>query len=189
MSNEFLPDGYELPEKSNGFTITKDKQTVRILGNSATNTFLTGWIDWKPGEKKQKVFTLKEQPKLWKDDPRHTWVLPVYNYGKWQVEMWEITQKTVLSKINELIKWKRGNPNDYDLEVWKKGESMQTEYFVETLPDGKQPISKAIEEKYSQYTVDFTEYLKSGNLSSVLTKTDTDEDMPRGKDQEEDPTI
>lgn len=66
---------------------------------------------------------------------------------------------------------------------------MQTEYFVETLPDGKQPISKAIEEKYSQYTVDFTEYLKSGNLSSVLTKTDTDEDMPRGKDQEEDPTI
>lgn len=175
MSNDFLPQGYELPEKNNGFVITKDKVRVRILWNSWSNTFLAGWIDRKPnGDKKQKVFTLKEMPKLWKDDPKHVRVLPIYNHSKWIVEIWEITQKTVLTKLNELIKWKWGNPNEYDIEVWKKWESMSTEYFVETLPDGKQPITDEIAAKYEWYRVDFTEYLKSGNVSSILVSAENE---------------
>lgn len=80
---------------------------------------------------------------------KHFWALPVWNYKTARVEVLEITQKTVQKQLAALVyndEW--GSPLNYDVQVIKEGQKLDTKYSV--IPTPKKPLTeeqkKAIEE-------------------------------------------
>jgi hypothetical protein len=79
--------------------------------------------------------------------PKHFWAAVVWNYATNQVQILEITQKTIQKEILALgrnPKW--GAPTGYDINVTKDGDGMKTEYSV--TPDPKEPVSAEIAEAF-----------------------------------------
>ena len=141
MEDQFLPTGYEAPKSNSGFFKPQEKATrIRILSSP-----LIGYVDWdKSGEKPKPVRTKEQKTKIWKDEPKHFWALKIYNYTTEAIQIWDITQSWVRNQLMALVNWEWGDPRDYDLKVWKKGEKLETEYFVQTTPDGKKEINQEV---------------------------------------------
>jgi len=138
----FLPDGYTVP-KQNGSAYFKPQEAqtrIRILSSP-----ITGYIDWdKSGAKPTPVRTKELKAPIWEDTPKHFRALAIYNYDAKAVQVWEITQASVRNAIMALVDGERGDPKEYDIKVWKKGKLMDTEYFVQTTPDGKKELSEEV---------------------------------------------
>jgi hypothetical protein len=128
----FLPDNYTLPESSNGYMKFKQGDNVfRILSSAVVGE--EAWtkenqpVRWKPGA--------KMPDGDYKDMPKAFWAFVVWNYASKAIEILEVTQRGVMSFINQQInnpKW--GDPKEYDFVVNKKGEGMSTKYTISTNP-------------------------------------------------------
>lgn len=133
----FLPDGYEVPSQSYYMKFEAGENKFRILASP-----VLGWEGWKTqedGTKKPVRVTMQESLEIDSiDDPeevKHFWAMPVWNYKTKNVQILEITQKTILRSIKSLSQDKVwGSPLNYDLSVVKEGEKMKTEYQVIPMP-------------------------------------------------------
>lgn len=149
MSDNFLPDGYEVPETSGSFMkFQPGPNRFRFLAKP-----IMGAVFWEETEEGRRPVrarlgeTLTIDPtKLKKDDrPKHFWASAVYNYNTKTIEILEITQKAVLRGIVLLAKNpKWGSPLGYDLIVTRKGEGFDTEYQV--TPEPKEALDAPIAE-------------------------------------------
>lgn len=141
MTNNFLPDNYEVPTTTGGgdyMKLEKGENIIRILSKP-----IIGWQYWNTDKKPVR---LKEQPMSIPEDIRrndkgeaervkHFWAMKVYNYKAEAVQILEITQSTVIGAITELSKdedW--GSPLEYDLKITRTGEGLETEYSVIAKP-------------------------------------------------------
>lgn len=138
----FLPSGYTVPKQNgSGYFKPQEAQSrIRILSSP-----IVGYIDWdKSGAKPAPVRTRELKAPIWEDSPKHFRALSIYNYESKSVQVREITQASVRNSIMALVDWERGDPKEYDLKVWKKWKMMDTEYFVQTTPDGKKELSEEV---------------------------------------------
>lgn len=144
----FLPENYEQPASGGKYTKLESGTTrIRIISNS-----IVGWLGWtkdnKPVRDKSKDI-IKGIDNL-RDQPRHFWAFLVWNYNTAQIEVMEITQRTIQNAIMELYKssdW--GDPKSYDITINKKGEGMSTEYHIQGAPKSQfepQIVKKAFED-------------------------------------------
>lgn len=134
----FLPTDYNLPNGTwwSYFKATEDKQKIRVMSSAIT------WrVDRdKTGERPKPIRTIEKQPKLWENEPKHFRACVVYNYNTKSLQVWEITQKSIMTQLDTYIKWDRWNPQDYDIVIWKTGQNMDTKYFLSATPDGKKDL-------------------------------------------------
>lgn len=141
----FLPEGYEPPKATSKYLTPskiEDGKTARFRIMSSP---ILGWEYWDKQTKDHKPVRLpyteaslavaqeeasknKEQ-----DDQRvnHFWIMIVWNYDTKNLEVCEITQKTILSTMRNLLADEEyGSPKNYDLKITKKKEKDKTTYEV-----------------------------------------------------------
>jgi len=142
----FLPDNYEPPQADGNYCRLKQgPNKLRILQPPILG-YLT-WVDKKP----IRTRTLEESPVPSKqgDSPKHFWAMPVYNYDVGRVQVWEVTQQTIIVPLTELSRnpdW--GDPTMYGITVNKSGEDLNTTYLVTPAPP------KALPEEIRQAITD-----------------------------------
>lgn len=139
MPDDFLPQGYEVPESS-GFLKFKEGETrFRIISKP-----ILGWEDWK--DKKPIRFKFDEKPQKPIDPAKpikHFWAMAVWDYQANRVAILEITQKGIQTTLRGLAQdpdW--GDPSQYDIKVERKGSGMETEYEVKPVPH--KPLTEEI---------------------------------------------
>ncbi len=148
----FLPSDYVAPTTNGSyFKVTKEKTKVRILAPA-----IVWYIDWDKSWSKPKPVRTRTQEKAFdpKEQPRHFWAFPIWNYTTSKVEIWEVTQATVRNQITSYVMSEWGDPMWYDLVVSKTGTTKDdTVYFIVTTPDGKTAVSEEITTKFEETPV------------------------------------
>lgn len=147
-NNSFLPSSYEKPaSQSKYYKFDDGDNKFRILSPA-----ITGWLDWndknpvRTKDKPETFFNLQKPAK-------HFWAFVIWDYRDKNIKIMEITQSTIQDAIFTLhkdINW--GNPMNYDINVNKKGQKMETKYNVMPIPP--QPLNSEIKEIYEATEID-----------------------------------
>lgn len=150
----FLPDNYKVPQKSNYTKFAEGETIIRILESP-----ILGWEIWK--DKKPVRFNMTEDIPVAIADgadtdqngepraPRHFWAMVVWNEEEECLQVWEITQKSIMHKLKTLSNSKMwGSPLEYPLSITKTGEGMETRYEVTPCP--KEKVEKSILDAYKK---------------------------------------
>lgn len=159
MNDNFLPNDYNIPQKSNYTRFEQGETILRILESP-----ILGWEIWK--DNKPVRFDMDEEIPIEVADsadvdkltgmpraPRHFWAMVVWNYEAKCLQIWEITQKSIMSAIKGLSKSKAwGSPLNYDLSITKEGEGFETTYSV--MPCPKEKLGGKIAQAYKSAKID-----------------------------------
>lgn len=184
-SDPFLDDDYEVPKKPGKYLkFQKGENRIRILGKP-----LLGWVAWKTGEdgKKSPIRRATNEFKPGefdkKNEPKHFWAMPVFDYATGMVKVLEITQSTIQTVIKDLSgnkKW--GAPYAYDIVITAVGDGMEREYSI--IPDPKEPLSVEATDAWGaiQDTFDITRLMVNGDPfgdeGAGNGGADSDDDIP-----------
>ena len=103
----FLDNISEEPVKAGKYVRLQDGENrLRLLGGGDDGLLIFGKEGWTGGDDSKKVhrWDLKsEAPKLdFNDDPKVFMAVPVWNYQVEAIQIWNITQATIRTKIREL---------------------------------------------------------------------------------------
>ena len=164
MSN-FLPDKYEIPQKSDNYMRFQDGENkFRILSSP-----IIGWEGWKTqSDGSHKPIRVPMDGKLVMDDIddeeqiKHFWAMPVFNYKEEKIQILKITQKGIQKSLKALAKsadW--GSPLEYDILVTKSGQKLETEYQVNPVPP--KPLDKALEQLYKDTPINLEALYTGGD--------------------------
>jgi hypothetical protein len=130
----FLPTGYEAPKTGGNYMkFMKGTNRFRVLSNAIVG--YEYWLDEGNQRKPVRVREFDEIPQGHTKDAKHFWAFTVYNYQEEKVQILEITQKSIMSAIEVLVKdedW--GDPKGYDIVVTRTGDGLETEYQVNPKP-------------------------------------------------------
>ncbi len=139
-NNEFLPEGYIVPDKSNGYMKFKPGENrFRIVSKP-----IVGWEWWIEEDGNRRPMRTRDFGKIpaqFAGEAKHFWAMVVWNYDAKQLQVLEITQKGIQKFIEGLTRkpsW--GAPYDYDLVVDRSGEGLETEYAVSPEPKAEVPL-------------------------------------------------
>lgn len=173
--NGFLPKDYKIPEGSSRYMKLEDgKNRLRILGSFEDGSAIMGTEYWKTKEDgKRTPIRLKPGVPVQADElelnsygepemPKHFWILPVWNYQAKQVQLLEITQKSIMGAIKNLAQdeeW--GSPQEYDLTITRTGEKLKTEYAV--VPSPRKDIDAAAVAEYKTLNINIKALYDSGD--------------------------
>lgn len=142
----FLPQSYEPPQTGNYMKLQTGDNRFRALGPAIVgNEF---WLMENGNRRvvRRRVDEVIDQDELQVDQHgkrervKHFWAFPVWNYSAKQVQVLEITQRTIQDAIRALAEssdW--GEPTQYDLIVKKQGSNLDTEYAVMPTPKTATP--------------------------------------------------
>ena len=136
----FLPNNYEAPQGGGSYTKLKaGENRIRIVSNS-----LLGWLGWDADNKPHRSAKKEGLDSLsLRDKPRHFWAFLIWNYATDQIEILEVTQRSIQDGIMSLYHsedW--GDPKGYDILVMKTGEGMETKYTIQGTPKSKLDIDQ-----------------------------------------------
>jgi hypothetical protein len=148
----WLPPEYKVPEGASQFMkFVKGTNQFRVLSEPVIGFEV--WEDSAEGRKPHRFKSFQEAVNSpFSDKIKHFWAFAVWNYESENVQVLQITQKTIMRAIEALnIDEDWGSPLEYDLVVKKTGDGMETEYTVQPKP--KKPVTKEI-----------TEAVKASNL-------------------------
>jgi hypothetical protein len=146
-TNSFLPANYTVPTGGSQFMkLVKGDNRIRILSEPVLG--FEWWEEIEEGRKPFRVKTFEEAVKNGHEPIKHFWALVVYNYETKDIQVLELTQKTILRAIETYSRdedW--GDPRDYDIVIKRSGEGLETEYQVIAKP--KKELDKSIKDAYS----------------------------------------
>lgn len=163
-----IPQNYEMPVSEGGrYTKFEDGTStdLRILGS-----IVTGWQyfnrDSKPVRSKvkwDKTPTDLGEGKYGKQEPKHIWVITVYNYTTEQVEICTVSQVNIqraLLQLEQNPKW--GSLLEYDITITRTKEGDKTSYTVTPTPKAEltEDIIKIVGE---QSNIDIDAYFEGEN--------------------------
>ena len=166
MEESFLPEGYKVPESTNGF--------MKFGAGDNKFRFLTkpvmGMSFWKDEDGKRVPYRVRAGETMDlsgvdpKEKPRHFWAAVVWDYQADDVMLLEISQINILRAIASYAqnpKW--GTPKGYDLVVNRTGDTKETtKYFVAAEP--KEALPQDIVDTFAQYDVNLDAFFDGGNV-------------------------
>lgn len=157
--NSFLPAGYQQPKTSKGnfFKPSENKTRVRVMSSA-----ITGWLDWNdktPVRTKDRPATSFDPKK----PAKHFRAFVVYNYDRDELQVWEVTQAMIREQFSTLINGERGNPQWYDIVVWKEGKDLDTKYYITTTPAGIKDVAPEITDKRLNTKIVLEELYENGD--------------------------
>lgn len=142
MDNPFLPDGYKVPVTGGYYKLQDGENTFRVM-TSAVVGFVYWNIEGKPVRSRTPIQGTPADIRLDKEGKperiKHFWAFAVWNADAQQVQVLELTQKSVMDGIKALVdnkKW--GDPKSYDISVTRTGSGLDTEYQV--MPNPHSPL-------------------------------------------------
>src|SRR3990167_2890015 len=173
MTNPFLPEEYEVSGGSgkNYMKFEEGENRLRILASP-----IVGWEWWvdsagnprqkgerpKQGDKPVRVPRDGEVPTDAGDTVKEFWALVVWNYKAEKVQVLELTQKGVMRTIHQLSRDKEwGSPLNYDLNVVRVGEGLDTTY--EVIPAPPKAFDKEAAKQYESLTVKLEALYENGD--------------------------
>lgn len=167
MTNTFLPENYKVPSSGSRFMTKFPKGQTRfrvlssaVVGDVYWNTY--NEVKRSKGGWEKTPSDIKTDDKGNPQGPNHFWAFVAYNYEEKAIQLFEITQKTIMKAMKEYIdneKW--GDPKEYDFVVKKEGEGFQTEYSVTVEP--KSDIDKDILDEYESMNVNLEALFEGQN--------------------------
>lgn len=141
-SNSFLPADYEIPKNDASENYLnpakiKEGETVRFRILSKA---IMGWQYWTI-DKKPVMLPLDKAPKDRPSDAQlkdgkfkmsHFWAMVVWNYNKEMLQIFEVTQKTIMESMKTYFEDSQdfGDPFNYDFKISRTGEALETKYSV-----------------------------------------------------------
>ena len=136
-----FPDEIQTESVSRYTKLGKGTTTLRMIGDPIF--YNETWVEFE-GSRTPKRFALDEEIPMEECGPDGVVMsIKAYNYGTKSIQIWSISQKTILKKIKSYSEnSKYGDPTLYDLNVEKTGEGKQTRY--EVVADPKEPMSDEV---------------------------------------------
>lgn len=179
--NDFLPDTYEVPTKSNYTRLNKGETVLRILEKPILGYEL--WIKGKPKRYRmdQNIpmsdlndADIDKQTGLPRN-PRHFWAMVVWNYDQKTLQIWEVTQKSIMTDIKALSKSKlSGSPLGYDISIVKSGDGFDTKYKV--INGAKAEVSPEILKQYQEAKIDVSALYEGKDPFANVMETEEQKD-------------
>jgi hypothetical protein len=132
----FIPEGYSEPSSGSG-RYTKIEEGKKVKLRILTSP-VQGMLRWTVEPKPIRWRKEEDQPQRndWKDEPaKMFWAMVIWNYITEQVEIWEVTQKSIRQELVALANnedW--GDPHGYDITVSRNGSGLETKYQVHPSP-------------------------------------------------------
>ena len=169
-STSFLPENYTAPVGGSGqyFKPQVGENRVRIVSNP-----IIGWLYWNtegkpvrnqidnnPGAKPADMRQADTNGRA--EKVKQFWAVKVFNYATKQMEVWEITQATIMGELQKLSKdedW--GHPKKYDLKISKSGSGLNTEYSI--TPVAPKPPTAEVIEAYKATPINLEALFDGGN--------------------------
>lgn len=163
--NNFFPSNdYKLPVTSNYMKFVEGKNKFRVL-SSAIVGYEYFNTDNKPIRSRTPFDVIPDDIK--KDGRiNHFWAFVVYNYDAKRIQILELTQKSLMTYIQNLVNdevW--GNPKGYDIVVTRKGSGLDTEYTPVANPHS--PIDQKIKEQFEMMKIDLNALYEGQDPFSV----------------------
>lgn len=165
----WLPDNYEVPQGGSQFMrLVKGSNQFRVMTQPVIGYEV--WEESAEGRKPHRFHTFQEavNSPYAGDKIKHFWAFAVWNYSTKQIQVLQITQKSIMKAIEALHAdedW--GDPLTYDLVVTRTGDGMDTEYTVQPKP--KKPVTNEMTEALKASKVDL-ESLFVGNYPMTEQK-------------------
>ncbi len=153
MTNSFLPQGYKVPSANDGYMkLEQGDNTFRILSSKP----ILGeewWVTLPDGKRSPKRVPTGTniQIKDVEGDIKHFWAFVVYNRTSNKVQVLQITQKSIMRALEDLLGnayW--GHPTGYDININKKGEKLEAKYTVMPLPKTEDGIEESVKDMASK---------------------------------------
>lgn len=155
MNEEFLPQDYEVPEKSNYMNPQDGDNPFRILSSA-----IVGYKYWTDDSRPVR---LKKEPEALPKDLGvgfdggpgkidHFWAFVVWNYNAKRIQVYEVTQSSIQGEIMSLVNnptW--GDPKKYDIVIKKRGQKKDTRYTV--MPNPHSDLPEGVLEKYESMNI------------------------------------
>lgn len=167
--SDFLPQGYTVPKNEGRYMkLESGENKFRILEKP-----IFGWEGWKAGTDGKDTpirFEFNQKPndasQFREGRINHFWAMPVWNFKTKRVEILQISQKTILSSIENLARsedW--GSPLGYSITVTKEGSTKEdTKYHVAPTPHKEVPVEVASEfALIKEDGFDMTELFRGGD--------------------------
>ena len=135
--------------KSNYFKAIPGEHRLRVLGQSISGWLY--WLDTPDGGRKPVRLTADQSPLVeYADTTKKFLAFPIWNYSEEKVQIWEITQSSIQSRLKSLDADKEwGALTGYDLGLERTGtDKNNTKYQVTPKPksDLSEEIKKAVKE-------------------------------------------
>lgn len=174
----FLPDEYELPAGPSKYMKFEEGQNpFRILSKPIIG--YEYWTEEKGKRTPNRVRTFDEVPEEFKGKDRantkHFWAFVVYNRKAEQVQILEITQRTIMAGIKALVEdadW--GSPLKYDIVVTRTktgSREMDVEYSV--MPRPHKALEEEVKEQSKEISINL-EALYEGEDPFESSSTEDD---------------
>ena len=157
----WLPANAKEPKSKSNYTMPLPEGATKIRVMSSA---IVGYESWaNDGEKKTPTrHEIGEEPAFGGDgkSPNYFWAFIVYNYNTEQLQIMEVTQKTIRTAMQSKIDneaW--GDPKTYDIVITRTGMKLDdTEYDV--TPNPHTDLDPAIEQLYTDNPIDLQEWFK-----------------------------
>jgi len=157
---------------------------LRVLGEA-----ISGWVWWldtpEGGRKPARVQENETVPMSEGENAKKFLAFPVLNYQTGNVQVWEVTQKSIKRELMSLesdADW--GDLGTYDIEIERTGTDLQTTKY-RVSPKPKQPLNEEIQA--SILTNGLPElralYLSQDPFTYILTKEE-EKSLKEGKTPE-----
>ena len=152
----FLPKDYKAPTGSSDyFKLQAGDNKVRIMTDPVIGW--EGWIDGKPFRRKGvdknieddevEIYKLSKKPAI-----SPVWSMIVWDYEESKLKLWNLTQKTIMTKIVGMSEDKGwGDPKGYDIGI-ERVEGKRVSYDVRPYPPKK--LDKEIEKAFKSTELD-----------------------------------
>lgn len=185
--DDFLPKGYEPPKSTwNYMKIVDWDNKFRILSNA-----IVWWEDWEVSSdwtRKPVRYTYDKKPETSFDPEKpvkHFWAFIVYNYSDKNIQILEITQKSIQSAITSLYlneDW--GDPKWYDIKINRSWKELKTEYVI--TPSPSKPLNPEIIKDFESKKINLSALFEwkdpfnsdTNDLKSKLVESINIEDIP-----------
>lgn len=166
----FLPEGYEAPEvPSNYMKLEEGENQFRVLGEAIIG--YEWWEDVAGKRTPKRVESIDDVPEVYaqssdyRKQAKHFWAFPVLNRKANQIQIFEITQKSIMDMLEGLVMSKSwGDPLAYDIVITKKKtgpEPKDVEYSVR--PEPKEELDAGVKALYDSMNVEVKKLFEGGD--------------------------
>ena len=173
-----IPKDIKIPKSSQFGKLQDGVNKFRVLSDIIYGW--EGWKDNKPFRHEGEVCKIKpEQVDLnqsGKPNINYFWAMVVWNYQTKQIQVLELTQKTIMTPLYDLRQnedW--GDLKNYDIQIKKEKVGDKTTYTTLGIPP--KPVSKEIEEAYKNTEVKL-EKIFDGEYPIESDEVISKEDIP-----------
>ena len=185
----FLPADYEAPQGGNYMRLQTGDNRIRILGSAVVgNEFWTTDADGNRRPVRRRMHETIDADELGTDQhgkrerPKHFWAFPVWNVSGKQVQILEITQRSIqdgIMSLNESDDW--GDPTGYDIVIRKSGSGLDTTYSI--MPGKASPIAADAAKELKRLNIDMDALFDGGDpfaSAGAAGNDDAADEAPQG---------